>query len=258
VWVTNWSGEDYVEVSSLQRSMIEEAKADLALSGGERVLDVGCGDGHLTRDMAGMVPGGCVVGVDASKRMVATAQTAGEATSAGPWFVVADARDLPFGAHFDAVVSFNALHWVPEQQRALAQIASVLRPAGRALVQVVCAGDRLSLETVTMTLCRSTVWAQWFDGFSAPFVHVQPDTFAALATSAGLTLTTMTVTDRVWDFGSRNVFARWCAVGSTAWTDRLPARMRDRFTEAQVDAYEAVSGQPGVFYFTQMRAELRR
>ena len=72
-------------------------------------------------------------------------------TDSGPWFVVADARRLPFGPHFDAVVSFNALHWVREQQQALAEIASVLRPGGRVLIQVVCAGQRASLESVVMS-----------------------------------------------------------------------------------------------------------
>lgn len=80
------------------------------------MLDVGCGDGFLIRAVAGMVPGGYAVGADASPRMIATAHAAAP-TDSGPWFVVADARRLPFGPHFDAVVSFNALHWVREQQQ---------------------------------------------------------------------------------------------------------------------------------------------
>jgi trans-aconitate 2-methyltransferase len=256
--VTNWSGEDYSKVSSLQRAMIAEARARLALATTERVLDVGCGDGHLTRDMARMVPDGYAVGADASKRMVATARAAGVPTRSGPWFVVADARNLPFGAAFDVVVSFNALHWIPEQQQALAQIAAVLHPTGRALLQVVCAGERPSLEAVTMTTCRTRRWSKWFDGFTAPFVHVDPNCYGALAASAGLTLTGLVVTDREWDFGSRNLFEKWSAVGSTAWTDRLPVEERDSFIDDQITAYEPVAGRPGLFRFTQMRAELRR
>ena len=258
VRVTDWSGEDYTKISSLQRAMIEEAKASVALADGDRVLDVGCGDGHLTHEMAGMVPAGCAVGVDPSKRMIATAHSAGAPTEAGPWFVVADARRLPFGEHFDVIVSFNALHWVPEQRQALQQIASVLRPGGRVLIQVVCAGDRLSLEAVAMQTCRGQRWALWFDGFTAPFIHVEPDGYDALAASAGLTLTELTVTDREWDYGSRKAFEQWCAVGCTAWTDRLPVEDRDRFIDELVEAYEPVAGRPGLFRFTQMRAELRR
>ncbi len=109
-----------------------------------------------------------------------------------------------------------------------------------------------------MATCHSPRWAKWFDGFTAPFVHVDPVEYAGLATSVRLTLTDLTVTAREWDFGSRNRFQHWCAVGSTAWTDRLPDEEQDRFIEQLVDAYEPLAGRPGLFRFTQMRAELRR
>jgi trans-aconitate 2-methyltransferase len=255
--VTDWSGEDYAEVSALQRAMIGEARSALMLAERDHVLDVGCGDGYLAHQMAGMVPDGFVIGVDASKRMVGSASTADRPTGTGPWFVVGDARALPFGRHFDVVVSFNALHWVREQQRALAQIAAVLLPRGRAVIQVVCAGERPSLEAVTMTTCRSPRWADRFDGVDAPFVHVDPATYADLAASVGLMVTDLAVTDREWDFDSRDRFHRWSAVGCTAWTDRLPVDDRDEFIADQIRAYEPVAGRPGLFRFTQMRAELR-
>ncbi|RDH79137.1 class I SAM-dependent methyltransferase [Mycolicibacterium moriokaense] len=254
----DWSGEDYARISSLQRAMIAEAEAGLALTDADRVLDVGCGDGYLTRAMAATATSGCVVGVDASRRMITTAHAAGEPTRSGPWFVIADARRLPFGEHFDVVVSFNALHWVPEQHQALSQIASTLHDRGRAVIQVVCAGRRPSLEDIAMRICRGPRWASWFAGFEAPFIHVEPDTYGELAASAGLALTGLTVTDREWDHGSRSNFQQWCAVGTTAWTDRLPAGDRDAFVTELVDAYEPVAGRPGLFRFTQMRAELRR
>ncbi|HEX7425695.1 MAG TPA: hypothetical protein VF328_01470 [Mycobacterium sp.] len=123
---------------------------------------------------------------------------------------------------------------------------------------MVCAGERTSLEAVAMETCRSPRWAHWFDGFTAPFIHVDPAGYGELAASAGLTVTNPTVADREWDFGSRNRFQQWCAVVSTAWTDRLPVEDRDRFVGEPIDAYETVAGRSGLFRFTQMRAELRR
>jgi trans-aconitate 2-methyltransferase len=256
--VTDWSGEDYAKISALQRTMIEEAKTSLALAESDRVLDLGCGDGYLTAWMAHMVPGGYAAGADASRRMIASARTAAAPTESGPWFVVADARRLPFGEHFDVVASFNALHWVPEQRQVLGEIAAVLRSGGRALIQMVCAGERKSLEAVAMDICRDPRWAGSFDGFAAPFIHVDPDAYGDLASSAGLSLTDITVTDREWDFGPGNGFRQWCAVGTTAWTGRLPANDRDRFIDELVAVYEGVVGRPGLFRYMQMRAELRR
>jgi trans-aconitate 2-methyltransferase len=254
--VSDWSGEDYARVSDLQRAVAKDAIAGLSFAGTEWVLDVGCGDGFITRAIADMVPGGCVVGLDPSAGMIAAARAA--AAHTGLAYVRADARRLPFAERFDVVVSFNALHWVPEQRQALSEIASVAHPGAHVLIQVVCAGARTSLESVAMDLTRNSTWARWFGGFSAPFVHVKPTDYGELAAAAGLKLVDLTVADRLWDFGSRERFAQWCSVGSGAWTDRLDPADRPRFVDELVAAYEPVSGRPGLFRFTQMRAELRR
>jgi trans-aconitate 2-methyltransferase len=256
--VTDWSGEEYARLSGLQRSMIGEAMTGLDFHPTDRVLDIGCGDGFLTGTIATLTPQGIVVGADPSHRMVATAAATVPAKASGPWFVIADARALPFGECFDAAVSFNALHWVPEQERALRQIATVLKPGGSVTVQVVCAGAHPSLEAVTMGLCRETQWAKWFEGFEAPFTHVDPDHYGELAAAAGLTLDDATTSDREWDFGSREAFLQWSAMGSTAWTDRLPDDRRAQFIEEQVDVYEPIAGAQGLFRFMQMRARLHR
>ena len=148
--MADWSGRDYSRVSSLQRTVAAETLAELVVDGSEWVLDVGCCDGFLTREIADRHPRGCIIGVDASPRMVATARQAGPPGPAGPVFVCGDARRLPFGSSFDMVVSFNALHWVPQLAEALTGIAEALRPGGRALIQMVCDSARPSIESTAM------------------------------------------------------------------------------------------------------------
>jgi trans-aconitate 2-methyltransferase len=256
--VADWSGEEYAKLSGLQRTMITEAMAGLDLREDDHVLDIGCGDGFLTRAIAGLAPAGTVVGADASCRMVTTAAEAATPGPSGPWFVVADARGLPFAQRFDAAMSFNALHWVPQQEEALRQIAAVLKPAGRVTIQVVCASARPSLESVAMQLTGTPRWSGWFQDFEAPFTHVDPDRFGEVAAAAGLTLDDSRIADREWDFGSREAFVRWSAMGSTAWTDRLPEDRRARFIDEQIEAYQPIAGTPGLFRFMQMRARLHR
>ncbi|MDJ0429057.1 methyltransferase domain-containing protein, partial [Rhodococcus fascians] len=67
-------------------------------------------------------------------------------------FRIADARGLPFDAEFDVAVSFNALHWVPDLQVALAGIARSVVDGGRVIIQMVCAGPRTSVEDVLMAV----------------------------------------------------------------------------------------------------------
>lgn len=95
----------------------------LAPQAGERVLDLGCGDGVLT---AKLVAAGCeVVGVDADPAMVAAAQAKGLDARLG------DARTLDFAREFDAVFTNAALHWVGEPERVTAGVARALKPGGR-------------------------------------------------------------------------------------------------------------------------------
>jgi trans-aconitate 2-methyltransferase len=256
VSVADWSGRDYSRVSGLQRSVAAETLAELVVDGGEWVLDIGCGDGFLTREIAARLPRGYIVGVDASPRMVATAGQTRAAAPAGPAFVCADARRLPFGTSFDKVISFNALHWVPSLAEALAGIAAVLRPGGTALIQMVCGSTRPSIESTAMDVARTQRWAPYFAAFNVPFIHPDPADFRELAQGCGLQIDALTVRDREWDFETVEQFTAWCTVGCTAWTDLLPEYEHAEFIDEMVSAYQSVTGRPGLFRFMQLRAEL--
>jgi SAM-dependent methyltransferase len=81
----------------------------LRLKGSERVLDIGCGDGRITAEIAARVPQGSVIGVDSSHDMIAFASSHfGLELRPNVRFEVADAGSLPFREEFDLVVSFNA------------------------------------------------------------------------------------------------------------------------------------------------------
>jgi SAM-dependent methyltransferase len=95
----------------------------LAPVAGERILDLGCGDGALTAEL---VARGCrVVGVDASPEQIAAARARGVDAR------VADGQRLAFDAEFDAVFSNAALHWMTDPDAVLAGVRRALVPGGR-------------------------------------------------------------------------------------------------------------------------------
>src|SRR4030095_13213199 len=71
--MTEWNAEAYQRVSALQRWLADKSLTTLTLHGDERVLDVGCGVGRVTADIAARLPRGSVIGVDASQDMIASA-----------------------------------------------------------------------------------------------------------------------------------------------------------------------------------------
>ena len=254
--MTDWDGAGYERISALQRHLAQEALLHLNVQGAERVLDVGCGDGYITRTIASRLAGGSIVGVDASPRMIEVARSRPDPPGVDVRFLVADVLNLPFDGEFDSAVSFNALHWVADQVAALAGIARALRPTGRLMVQQVCGGARRSLEETAMQVCGQPRWAESFAGFAVPFVHVDPAAYPGIAAAAGLRVEDQHVADIRWDFGSRAAFTDWCTVGFADWTARLAADQVPIWVADVVKAYQGQIGEPGVFRFLQLRAEM--
>ncbi len=102
----------------------------LAPKPGERILDVGCGDGVLTKKLADL---GCeVVGVDSSVPQVEAARKLGVNAFA------VSGEDLPYNEEFDAVFSNAALHWIRRVDAVLAAVYRSLKPGGRFVAE--CGG----------------------------------------------------------------------------------------------------------------------
>jgi trans-aconitate 2-methyltransferase len=251
--MADWDGTEYRRVSDLQQWLADRALEGLSFDGVDSLLDVGCGDGRITAEIARQIPQADVVGLDPSPRMISIAPAGGKLS-----FEVGDVRTMAYRNQFDAAVSFNALHWVVDQQLALSRITAALRPPGWAFLVFVCAGARPSLETVAMRVVRSTSWQRYFQDFEAPFVHPEVEVWTDLAESCGLRVLDTRVDDLAWDFESRDRFSRWCSVGFGSWTDRLPPGDADGFVSDVVDAYAEATGSARVFRFLQLRARLSR
>ena len=115
----------------------------LAPQDGERILDIGCGTGQLSAEIA--ASGALVVGVDRSPDMVDEARK----KFPGLRFEVCDARALEFREEFDAVFSNAALHWIPQAELVVAGISRALKPGGRFVAEF---GGKGNVEQVVAAL----------------------------------------------------------------------------------------------------------
>jgi trans-aconitate methyltransferase len=139
-----WDPERYARnarfVSDLGAPVVEL----LAPRPGERILDLGCGDGALTQRLVAI---GCdVVGVDGSAEQVAAARARGLECR------VMDGEQLAFDAAFDAVFSNAALHWMKRADDVIAGVWRALRPGGRFVGE--CGGHGC-VATIVRALERS-------------------------------------------------------------------------------------------------------
>jgi len=253
--MTEWNASEYARLSALQAAMAEEVLALLDLKGNERILDIGCGNGKTTAEIAARVPNGTVLGVDASAAMIAFAAAHSD-SAPNLKFAVADARHLAFEQEFDLVVSFNALHWIPEQAQALQSIRSALKPDGLAQLRLVPKGERKSLEDVIEETRLSPRWIGYFTTFHDPYLHLTPEQYGELAEHCGFRVRHTHIGARAWDFQSRSAFLAFGSVTFVEWTQHLPEAERLVFVTDVLDRYRSVAadapGEENLFRFYQM------
>ncbi|SFE10737.1 trans-aconitate 2-methyltransferase [Blastococcus tunisiensis] len=146
------------------------------------VVDLGCGEGRLTTELARRWPAARVTGVDSSPEMLAAA-----AADPGPVeFVLGDVRDWAPPGPVDVLVSNAVLHWVPGHEALLPRWAGWLRPGGWLAVQVP-GNFRAPTHALLAGLCRSPRWADRLaDAAPRPDAVLEPAGYLEILTAAGL------------------------------------------------------------------------
>ncbi len=233
-----WDAADYARSSAAQQSWALELIDKLSLQGAETVLDIGCGDGKVTVEIARRVPRGRVTGVDSSADMVGAARRSWE-TQDHPnlAFEIADARSLPFENRFDVAFSNATLHWVIDHRPVLRGVARALRSGGRLLFQFGGRGNGEEIFAVAGEMIRSAAWQGFFKGFAFPWGFYGPEQYAPWCREAGLEPRRIELVPRAMHQQGRTGLASWIRTTWLPYTEKVPAERREEFIAAAVDIY---------------------
>ena len=123
--VQQWNANLYDTKHKFVSSLATETVELLSPKVGERILDIGCGTGHLTQEIANC--GAEVLGVDSAETMILQARQ----NYPNLQFAVMDAINLEFTEEFDAVFSNAVLHWIKQPEKVIAGVWKSLKPGGR-------------------------------------------------------------------------------------------------------------------------------
>ncbi|MGE0238564.1 MAG: trans-aconitate 2-methyltransferase [Parvibaculaceae bacterium] len=172
-----WSAASYDEHARFVSDLAEGVVDWLQPISGERILDLGCGDGVLTEELAGK--GALMVGVDASADFVRACRARGLDVR------LMDGEALTFANEFDAVFSNAALHWMTRPERVIAGVARALKPGGRFVAEF---GGHGNVAAITTALQAMAVRYGKDAGLAHPWFFPSVAAYRALLEAQGFTV----------------------------------------------------------------------
>ena len=171
---SRWDAADYARSAAFVPVLGAPVLALLNPQPGERILDLGCGDGALTVKIA--EAGADVIGIDASESMVAAARARGVDAHVG------NGEALAFGPEFDAVFSNAALHWMLDGKAVAAGVHRALKPGGRFVGEM---GGQGNVATLRAGIRAELVRRGYPVPAEDPQWYPAPEEFAAVYAAAG-------------------------------------------------------------------------
>jgi trans-aconitate methyltransferase len=204
---------------------------------GERILDLGCGTGHLMARIA--EAGAEVIGLDSSAAMLEQARAAYPALS----FVQGDARAFAFDQPFDAVFSNAVLHWITQPESVIRCVCAALRPGGRFVaelggrgnVKAIVAALRVAAERLGLSL-KLPEW--YFPGVAE---------YAALLEATGLEVRLALLFDRPTPLQGTDGLRAWVRMFAGSAVANVPERCEE-FLNAMEEAARPVLFRDGVWH----------
>ena len=212
-----WNTEGYQKnarfVSDLGMPVLEL----LAARRDEHILDVGCGDGVLTKKISDL---GCkVVGLDSSAEFVHAARKLGLEV------IEKSAYDMNFGPHFDAVFSNAALHWMKDADLVIGNVARALRPKGRFVAEM---GGHNCVKTIQTALIEE-LDRRGYDGQDAnPWYFPTAEDYGARLAAAGFDVRYIALIPRPTALPD---LMGWLVTFSGCFTGKLPPAQRAEYLQ---------------------------
>ncbi len=246
--VNRWDTELYEAQHSFVWQMGRGLLETLAAKPGERILDVGCGTGHLTAEIA--APGATVIGLDSSPDMIGQArQNFPPSHHPGLSFMLADALAMQFENEFDAIFSNAAVHWMLDSEAVARALARALKPGGRLVIECGGKGNIATIETaITRVFGRMGVPLP-----PSRTLFQSVSSFASILERNGLEVLTANLFHRPTLLAGDRGMEQWLNQFAAYYFETVPSEQRRK---AVVDVVEEL--RPSLFRDGEWRADYRR
>ena len=242
VSTSKWDAGDYARVGAFVAELGGAALDLLDPQRGERILDVGCGEGTLTLKI--IERGAAVLGIDNSPEMIAAAREKGVDALLLP------AEDMQFFAEFDAAFSNATLHWVLHKEQAARAIFRALKAGGRFAGEM---GGEGNLKKLREALDEELIISGYVPPTEASNWYASPDEFAAVYEAAGFRETDARLIERPTPI--EHGVAAWVTTFRKGWLDRAQVPEAER---AEIGAAVADRVGSNIADYVRLRFIMRK
>jgi trans-aconitate methyltransferase len=233
-----WNAKDYSKSSSAQLTWALELIDKLDLRGDEKVLDVGCGDGKATLEIAKRLPRGSVVGIDSAQEMIEHAkQTYPKETCPNMRFQIRDALNLNFDNAFDVIFSNATLHWVQDHLRVLQGVGKGLKKDGKLLFQMGGKGNAQDIINTVNDVIEKNKWKIYFEDFSFPYTFCSPEEYGRWLRGVGFHPKRIELIPKDMTQKGKDGLAGWIRTTWLPYTERIPENNCDQFIDDIINLY---------------------
>lgn len=153
-----WDGDEYDKNSQMQYESAMSIVRTLPIPTDDEILDLGCGTGRVSVELARRAAQGSVHAVDASESQIARASKQWKEQQ-NLTFEVVDGQNLPFQNRFKRLVSFHAIHWMPDQQGVFNGCFRSLRPGGQLICSLSAKDPEFALKLAFIKTAQQEKWA---------------------------------------------------------------------------------------------------
>lgn len=200
------------------------------MNGTENILDIGCGDGRITAQIASKVPDGGVLGIDNSENMIKLARDSfPESEYQNLKFKIMDAQKMNFCEEFDIVFSNAALHWVKNHSPVLRGVKKALKVTGRVILQMGGKGNAQDIIDVLLDLIAGDKWKKYFEVMEFPYGFFDEDEYIELLTSAGLNPVRVSLIPKKMTHSNIEELEGWIRTTWLPYTQKVPGELQEEF-----------------------------
>jgi trans-aconitate 2-methyltransferase len=252
----DWQPDLYNRFRRYRAEPVEHILTRLALGETERIVDLGCGSGENTLELARRSRGGSAVGIDGSPAMIEAANkllAAAEDLRARVRFELGEVARFHAAGAYSVIFSNATFHWIPDQRALFASCLQALQPRGRVVVQMPANNAETGKAELTV-MAREKPWVDLLGGLDTAFDEPPAEHYTAMLRELGYTaIDCYHHTFRHPMDKSADVVEWYRSTGLRPFMARMPAARHQEFLDAYRRRLERAYGTAGPMTFTFRR-----